>query len=256
MTYQNIYIPYDWADSQEKHKEKTEVQACVFWMVEKEDNINTQKLEDESSYDAFDTKSELENYNQEAFFQRWTGQGALKNVVSCACVRKSGRKVTKEVVKSALDTGTLTFPSCLKQSGPLDLPIQCVVTQDKRIQHITIILAYLHVTITEKGKFLLAARRYGQGAHTKYIISLNADEISQGSNTYVGKIKVTNVRSHIIGTNFRIYDSQPSSDRRRVNSLQLQHPALSFPRRMRCMVKGLDQNTTKKRDGSYDTVGE
>ncbi|XP_047336398.1 tubby-like F-box protein 7 isoform X2 [Impatiens glandulifera] len=196
-----------------------------------------------------------------------------KNVVSCACVCKNWRKVTKEVVKSALNSGTLTFPSCLKQPGPPDLPIQCVVTRDKKNSTYYLYLS-LPPSITEKGKFLLAARRCRQGAHTEYIISLSADEISQGSNTYVGKIS-----SDIIGTNFRIYDSQPSSDRRRTNrwfsskqispqivpsaNIEIGHVAYNFsilhyrsPRRMRCMVKGADQNTTKKRDGSYDTVLE
>lgn len=41
----------------------------------------------------------------------------------------------------------------------------------------------------EKGKFLLAARRYRSGAHTEYIISLDADDFSQGSNAYVGKLR-------------------------------------------------------------------
>ena len=42
---------------------------------------------------------------------------------------------------------------------------------------------------TDKGKFLLAARRYRRGSHTEYIISLDADDISQGSNAYVGKLR-------------------------------------------------------------------
>lgn len=42
---------------------------------------------------------------------------------------------------------------------------------------------------TNKGKFLLAARRYRHGAHTEYIISLDPDDSSQGSNAYVGKLR-------------------------------------------------------------------
>lgn len=42
---------------------------------------------------------------------------------------------------------------------------------------------------TDKGKFLLAARRYRRGAHIEYIISLDADDLSQGSNAYVGKLR-------------------------------------------------------------------
>ncbi|KAF5203687.1 Tubby-like f-box protein [Thalictrum thalictroides] len=56
----------------------------------------------------------------------------------------------------------------------------------------------------DKGKFLLAARRVRHGAHTEYIISLDADDLSQGSNAYVGKLS-----SDFLGTKFTIYDSQP-----------------------------------------------
>lgn len=59
----------------------------------------------------------------------------------------------------------------------------------------------------DEGKFLLAARRYRHGAHTEYIISLDADDVSQGSNAYVGKLS-----SDFLGTNFTIYDSQPPHD--------------------------------------------
>ncbi|KAI9119395.1 hypothetical protein K1719_010070 [Acacia pycnantha] len=40
-------------------------------------------------------------------------------------------------------------------------------------------------SFTDKGKFLLAARRYRRGANTEYIISVDAEEFSQGSNAYV-----------------------------------------------------------------------
>ncbi|GMP65829.1 hypothetical protein CsSME_00026464 [Camellia sinensis var. sinensis] len=109
------------------------------------------------------------------------------------------------------------------------------------------------------GKFLLAARRYRHGAHTEYVISLDADDMSQGSNAYVGKLS-----SDFLGTNFTIYDSQPphsgakpSSSRscRRFASKQIspQVPAGNFevgqvsykfnllksrgPRRMLCSLK-------------------
>ena len=42
---------------------------------------------------------------------------------------------------------------------------------------------------SEKGKFLLAARRYRRGAHIEYIISLDVDDLSQGSQAYVGKLR-------------------------------------------------------------------
>lgn len=47
----------------------------------------------------------------------------------------------------------------------------------------------LIAAFSEKGKFLLAARRYRRGAHNEYIISLDADDLSQGSQAYVGKLR-------------------------------------------------------------------
>ena len=38
-----------------------------------------------------------------------------QNVVSCACVCKRWRDITREVVREPLHTGKITFPSCLKQ---------------------------------------------------------------------------------------------------------------------------------------------
>lgn len=43
------------------------------------------------------------------------------------------------------------------------------------------------VASVDKGKFLLAARSFKHGARTEYIISLDADDFSQGSNAY-GKL--------------------------------------------------------------------
>ncbi|CAL9105731.1 unnamed protein product [Musa textilis] len=59
----------------------------------------------------------------------------------------------------------------------------------------------------DKGKFLLAAQRFRHRAHVEYIISLDADDMSQRSNAYVGKL-----RSDFLGLNFKIYDSQPPFD--------------------------------------------
>lgn len=41
----------------------------------------------------------------------------------------------------------------------------------------------------DKGKFLMAAKRFRRGSHTEYIISLDADDPSQGNNAYVGKLR-------------------------------------------------------------------
>ncbi|MBA0822846.1 hypothetical protein Goarm_019624 [Gossypium armourianum] len=127
-----------------------------------------------------------------------------KNVVSSACVCKKWREVTREVVKaSSQNSGKITFPSCLKQPGPREFPNQCIIKRNKKNSTFFLYLA-LSPSFTEKGKFLLAARRYRHGAHIEYIISLDPNELSQGSNAYVGKLS-----SDFLGTNFKIYDSQP-----------------------------------------------
>lgn len=182
-----------------------------------------------------------------------------QNVVSCACVCKKWREVTREIVRaSSPNSGKITFPSCLKQSGPRDSPNQCIIKRNKKNSTFYLYLA-LTPSFTDKGKFLLAARRYRHGAHIEYIISLDADDLSQGSNAYVGKLS-----SDFLGTNFTIYDSQPphsgakpSSSRasRRFASKQIspQVPAGNFevgkvsykfnllksrgPRRMACSIK-------------------
>ncbi|KAL2331348.1 hypothetical protein Fmac_018929 [Flemingia macrophylla] len=126
-----------------------------------------------------------------------------QNVVACACVCKRWRDVTRQIVRRPDHTGRITFPSCLKQPGPRDAPHQCLIKRNKKTSTFYLYLA-LTPSFTDKGKFLLAARRYRCGTHTEYIISLNADDLSQGSKAYVGKLS-----SDFLGTNFTIYDSQP-----------------------------------------------
>lgn len=126
-----------------------------------------------------------------------------KNVVACACVCKGWREVTRDIVKSPQQCGKITFPSSLKQPGPRELPIQCFIRRNKKNSTFYLYLG-LTPTSLDKGKFLLAARRFRNGAHTEYTISLDADDLSQGSNAYVGKLC-----SDFLGTKFTVYDSQP-----------------------------------------------
>ncbi|KAL7186200.1 hypothetical protein ACSBR2_028033 [Camellia fascicularis] len=136
----------------------------------------------------------------EASEDRWP---IRQNVVACACVCKRWRGVTREIVRSPFRSGQITFPSCLKQPGPRDSPLQCLIRRNKKNSTFYLYLG-LNPSFTDMGKFLLAARRYRHGAHTEYVISLDADDMSQGSNAYVGKLS-----SDFLGTNFTIYDSQP-----------------------------------------------
>jgi hypothetical protein len=61
------------------------------------------------------------------------------------------------------------------------------------IFHETCFADYLFISCStgtmDKGKFLMAARRFRRGPHTEYVISLDADDLSQGSNAYVGKLR-------------------------------------------------------------------
>ncbi|KAI5411656.1 Tubby-like F-box protein 7, partial [Lathyrus oleraceus] len=195
-----------------------------------------------------------------------------QNVVACACVCKRWRDVTRETVRSPRD-GRITFPSCLKQPGPRDLPHQCLIKRDKKTSTFYLYLS-LTSSYTDKGKFLLAAKRYRYGTHIEYVISLDADDLSQGSNAYVGKLS-----SDFLGTNFTIYDSRPPHNgakpscakaSRRFASKQIsphvpQVPAGNFevgnvsykfnllksrgPRRMTCSLKSTVSSMGESSDG-------
>ncbi|KAL8507574.1 hypothetical protein ACS0TY_018203 [Phlomoides rotata] len=136
----------------------------------------------------------------EASEQKWPQR---QNVVACACVCKRWREATKEAVEKKHPAGKITFPSSLKKAGPNDSPVQCLIKRDKKNAAFYLYLA-LSPSLMDQGKLLLAARRYRSGAHTEYIISLDSGDLSQGSKSFVGKL-----RSDFLGTNFTIYDSQP-----------------------------------------------
>ncbi|KAH7657777.1 Tub family proteins protein [Dioscorea alata] len=132
--------------------------------------------------------------------ERWP---LRRSVVACASVCRHWREVTTGVVRPPLESGTITFPSSLKEPGPRGHPMQCFIKRNKRTSTYYLYLS-LTQTFADKGKFLLAAKRFRCGAHTEYIISLDADDLSQGSNAYMGKL-----RSNFLGTKFTIYDSRP-----------------------------------------------
>ncbi|KAK7817397.1 tubby-like F-box protein 3 [Quercus suber] len=126
-----------------------------------------------------------------------------KNVVACAGVCRNWREIMKEIVKSPEVSGKLTFPISLKQPGPRDSLLQCFIKRNRSSQIYYLYLG-LNQASTDDGKFLLAARKCRRPTHTDYIISLNSDDVSKGSSTYVGKL-----RSNFLGTKFTIFDAQP-----------------------------------------------
>ncbi|KAJ6820903.1 tubby-like F-box protein 14 [Iris pallida] len=127
-----------------------------------------------------------------------------KHVVACASVCQAWREMCKEIVRSPEFCGKLTFPVSLKQPGPRDGTIQCFIKRDKSNLTYHLYLCLSPAVLVENGKFLLSARRNRRATCTEYIISMDADNISRSSNSYIGKL-----RSNFLGTKFMIFDTQP-----------------------------------------------
>ncbi|XWS36223.1 hypothetical protein CRYUN_Cryun20dG0066900 [Craigia yunnanensis] len=126
-----------------------------------------------------------------------------KSVVACAGVCRNWRENMKEIVKTPNISGKLTFPISLKQPGSRDSLLQCYIKRNRSNQTYYLYLG-LNQASNDDGKFLLAARKCRRATCTDYIISLNGDDVSKGSSTYIGKL-----RSNFLGTKFTIYDAQP-----------------------------------------------
>ncbi|CAL4908413.1 unnamed protein product [Urochloa decumbens] len=127
-----------------------------------------------------------------------------KNVVSCAAVCRAWREMCREIVLSPEFCGKFTFPVSLKQPGHRDGMIQCFIKRDKSKSTYHLYLCLSTAVLTENGKFLLSAKRNRKTTCTEYVISMDADNISRSSSTYIGKL-----RSNFLGTKFMIYDTQP-----------------------------------------------
>ncbi|KAK7279832.1 hypothetical protein RJT34_24890 [Clitoria ternatea] len=150
----------------------------------------------------------------EASESTWPGR---KNVVACAAVCKSWREMCKEIVSSPEFCGKITFPISLKQPGHRDGTIQCFIKRDKSKLTYHLFLCLSPALLVENGKFLLSAKRTRRTTCTEYIISMDVDNISRSSSTYIGKL-----RSNFLGTKFIIYDTQPP-----YNNAQLSPPGRS-----------------------------
>uniref|UniRef100_A0A0D9VU08 Tubby C-terminal domain-containing protein n=1 Tax=Leersia perrieri TaxID=77586 RepID=A0A0D9VU08_9ORYZ len=129
-----------------------------------------------------------------------------RDVVACAGVCRSWRGITKEIVRVPEASGKLTFPISLKQPGPREGTLKCFIRRNRTTQ-----TYYLYLGLTEAlvddGKFLLAARKCRKPTCTDYLISLDMNDMSKGSNTYIGKL-----RSNFLGTKFTVYDAHPPYD--------------------------------------------
>lgn len=131
----------------------------------------------------------------------WPGR---KHVVACSAVCKSWRSMCKDIVRNPEFCGKLTFPVSLKQPGSRDGAIQCFIKRDKSNLTYHLFLCLSPALLVENGKFLLSAKRTRRTTCTEYVISMDADNISRSSSTYIGKL-----RSNFLGTKFIIYDTQP-----------------------------------------------
>jgi len=136
-----------------------------------------------------------------------TAWPARKDVVACASVCRSWRDVTKEIVKTPEQCGSLTFPISLKQPGPRDAPIQCFIKRERATSTYHLYLGLSPALSSDTSKLLLAAKKIRRATSTEFVISLVQDDYSRASNSYVGKL-----RSNFLGTKFSVYDSQPPHD--------------------------------------------
>ncbi|KAK6131205.1 hypothetical protein DH2020_035053 [Rehmannia glutinosa] len=132
---------------------------------------------------------------------------ARRAVVSCAGVCKSWREITREVIKTPEECGLLTFPMSLKQSGPRDSPIQCFIRRERATSTYRLYLGLSPALSGDASKLLLAAKRIKKATKTDLLISFAANDFSQTSDNYAGKL-----RSNFFGSKFFIHDCQPPSN--------------------------------------------
>ncbi|MBA0664782.1 hypothetical protein ES288_D10G199900v1 [Gossypium darwinii] len=126
-----------------------------------------------------------------------------KNVVACAGVCRSWRFIIQQIVKLPQLSGKLTFPISVKQPGPKDSLLQCFIKRNRSTQTYYLYLGLTNSALSDGGKFLLAARKCRRPTCTDYIISLQAEDFSKGTNTYAGRL-----RSNFLGTKFTVFDGQ------------------------------------------------
>ncbi|CAI9754419.1 unnamed protein product [Fraxinus pennsylvanica] len=139
---------------------------------------------------------------------------ARKHVVACSAVCRSWREMCKETVQRLEFSGKLTFPVSLKQPGPRDGTIQCFIKRDKSKLTYHLYLSLSPASLVENGKFLLSAKRNRRTTCTEYVISMDADNISRSSSSYLGKL-----RSNFLGTKFIIFDTRPPYNNSNISPL-------------------------------------
>ncbi|CAA7061901.1 unnamed protein product [Microthlaspi erraticum] len=144
-----------------------------------------------------------------------------RSVVACAGVCRSWRLLMNETVAVPEISSKLTFPISLKQPGPRDSLVQCFIKRNRNTQSYHLYLGLTN-SLTDDGKFLLAACKLKHTTCTDYIISLRSDDMSRRSQAYVGK-----VRSNFLGTKFTVFDGNlmPSSGSAKLRKSRSSNPA-------------------------------
>ncbi|KAK8988975.1 hypothetical protein V6N11_030346 [Hibiscus sabdariffa] len=109
-----------------------------------------------------------------------------RDVVACASVCRSWRKITKEIVKTPEQRGILTFPISLKQPGPRDTPIECFIKREKATSTYRL---YMGLTPGIFNKLLLVAKKVRRATCSDFLISLVGNDFSRSSINYIGKLR-------------------------------------------------------------------
>ncbi|GFP83251.1 tubby-like F-box protein 6 [Phtheirospermum japonicum] len=152
-------------------------------------------LAQQSLWDSLPAKLLLNIINRvEASEITWPSRRA---VVSCAAVCKAWRFITREVVRTPEECGLLTFPISLKQPGPRDFQIQCFIRRERATSTYRLYLGLSPALSGDASKLFLAAKRIKKATKTDISISSTANDFSQTSDNYVGKL-----RSNFFGSNF------------------------------------------------------
>ncbi|ESQ30883.1 hypothetical protein EUTSA_v10011537mg [Eutrema salsugineum] len=134
-----------------------------------------------------------------------TSWPARRDVVACASVCRSWRKMTKEeVLKVPELSGLLTFPISLKQPGPRDAPIQCFIKRERATGIYRLYLGLSPALSGDKSKLLLSAKKVRRATGAEFVVSFSGSDFSRSSSNYVGKL-----RSNFLGTKFTVYENKP-----------------------------------------------
>ncbi|URE30907.1 tubby-like F-box protein [Musa troglodytarum] len=178
-----------------------------------------------------------------------------RHVLACAAVCRSWRNITKEVVRSPEQCGQITFPFSLKQPGPRDHPIQCFIRRERATSTFCLYLGLTPSLQGQSDKLLLAAHKIRRATSANFVISLNPDDFSRASSTYIGKARQPPHDAAVSSSNRsnrRIHSRQVSP---RVPAGNYNIATISYelnilrtrgPRRMRCTMHSIPVSSVRE----------